>query len=446
MRRAAFITLGCKLNASDTERLKSQFFGRGYRIVPFEEPADIYVINTCTVTERADSDSRQMIRQAIRNKEDGSLVVATGCYAQRDPETLSALQGVDLVLGQREKSNLLHYVEERLEQKGVSRKIIVSDNPDLLEFIDFDTRIVGAWRHGATPLRTRATLKIQDGCDEHCTFCIVPGVRGRSRSRPLSQILEEARRFVNAGYREIALTGVNTGLYGKDLEEEVSLLDVVEGLERIPGIRRIRMNSLEPNYSTLDLIDFAANSEKICRHFHIPLQSGDDTILRRMGRRYGTRDYRDLIETIERKIPDCCIGADVMVGFHGEGDPHFENTFRLIEDLPITYLHVFTYSEREGTPAVRMAGRVHPRVKGERSQRLRELSRKKRKGFHNRFLDRTLDILVEEKKEGPFLTGLSDNYIRVRLDGKEEWLNEMVPTRIIEVRSEFVYGDPVMAC
>ncbi|MCH7761554.1 MiaB/RimO family radical SAM methylthiotransferase, partial [candidate division TA06 bacterium] len=286
-------------------------------------------------------------------------------------------------------------------------------------------------------------VPIIHGCDLMCTFCIIPKVRGSSRSRPLSEILDEARRLVDAGYQEIALTGVNTGLYGEDLKDEVHLVDVVKGLERISGLQRIRLNSLEPRCVTDELIDFAADSEKVCRHFHIPLQSGDDNILKGMGRRYRTRYYADLIEKIDRKIKDACFGADVMVGFQGEGETQFENTFHFIDNLPLTYLHVFTYSEREGTPAVRMKGRVPPRLKGERSLRLRELSKKKREEFHKRFIRQTVKVLVEGKEVDETFSGLTDNYIRVRLKGKKEWVNEMVPIRITQVKGEAVFGEAV---
>jgi threonylcarbamoyladenosine tRNA methylthiotransferase MtaB len=441
MRTAAFYTLGCKLNNSDTERLKSQFYRNGFRIVGFDSPSNLYVINTCTVTGRADADSRQIIRRAVRRKGEKGLVVVTGCYAQRDPETLASVPGVDLVLGQREKSNLLQYVEERLDQTGIAEKIIVSDNPDVLEFIDFDTNIVGFDRAIIPPLRTRATLKIQDGCAENCTFCIIPKVRGGNRSRPLQEILDEARRFVDAGYREVALTGVNTGLYGEDLDHSLGLLDVVKGLEKIRGIRRIRLNSMEPRCVTDELIDFAANSEKICRHFHIPLQSGDDEVLKRMGRRYRTSFYMELIEKIDRKIPGVCFGADVMVGFPGENDDQFQNTVQLIEDLPLTYLHVFSYSEREGTPALRLEGRVHSRVKGERSRRLRELSKNLREKFHREFIRQKVEILVEGREADGCFSGLTDNFIRVHFDGKRAWVNKIIPVQITHVKEESVFGE-----
>jgi threonylcarbamoyladenosine tRNA methylthiotransferase MtaB len=442
MRTAAFYTLGCKLNTSDTERLKSQFYRNGFRIVGFDSPSNLYVINTCTVTGRADAGSRQVIRQAVRRKGEKGLVVVTGCYAQRDPETLASVSGVDLVLGQREKSNLFQYVEERLDQDGISEKIIVSDNPDVLEFIDFDTKIaVGTYRN--TPLRTRATLKIQDGCDESCTFCIIPKVRGRNRSRPLREILDEAQRCVDVGYREVALTGVNTGLYGEELDKSLGLLDVVKGLEKISGLRRIRLNSMEPRCVTDELVDFAANSEKVCRHFHIPLQSGDDGVLKRMGRRYRTGYYKELIEKIDRKIPGVCFGADVMVGFPGEEEDQFQNTVRLIKDLPITYLHVFSYSEREGTPALRLEGRVHSRVKGERSRRLRGLSKNSREDFHRKFIHRQVEVLVEGREADGLYSGLTDNYIRVRFVGEKAWVNKIIPVRITHANEGSVFGEPL---
>ena len=431
-KKAAFYTVGCKLNIYETESLKSIFDKNGYQIVAPDEGADVYVINTCTVTSYGDSDCRKLIRRAVRNKKDGKVVV-TGCYAQRNPLEIAEIPGVDLVLGNREKGRLVEYVNS--VESGNGSNIFVSDNPQPAEFIDFHT----SYKSNLT----RATLKLQDGCDEHCTYCIIPRVRGRSISRPLSDIVDQTKRLVASGYREVALTGVNTGSYGLDLEEDVVLLDVLKKLDRIDGLLRIRMNSLEPGCVSDDLIDFAADSEKICRHFHVPLQSGDDIVLRRMGRSYRTGYYAETIGKIADKIKGCAIGADVMVGFPGEDEDGFLNSYRFIEEIPLTYLHVFSYSQREGTPAVRMKGHVSPEIKAERSKSMRQLSRKKRIDFQNSFLGKGLEVLVEDNRDSKtgLLTGLSDNYIRVRLDVDEDRVNEIVAADMVWTEGEAVLGE-----
>jgi threonylcarbamoyladenosine tRNA methylthiotransferase MtaB len=442
MKRASFYTIGCKLNIYETESLKGVFHRNGYEIVTEGERADVCVINTCTVTERGDADCRQVIRRAVRDKGCGGMVVVTGCYAQRDPEALAALEGVDLIVGNREKANLLTYVEAAMVEREAACRVAVGRDPTIDDFLDLDPSF-----HGDL---TRATLKVQDGCDEHCTYCIIPQVRGGSRSRPLSQIIERAQEIAREGYKEIALTGVNTGSYH---DRGASLIDLIKALDRVEGLHRIRLNSLEPRSVTDDLIDCAAGMEKVCHHFHIPLQSGDDAILHRMGRRYDTRYYAERVDRIVRSLPDAAIGADVMVGFPGEDDEAFERTVRFIDELPLIYLHVFTYSSREGTPSVRMGGRVGSQQKVERSAVLRELSRKKREAFLRGFIGERVEVLVEAKRSPTTgrLTGLTGNYIRVHVetaDGRrqtadrveEDLVNRIVETTLLETQNGFAVG------
>ena len=431
--KAAFFSVGCKLNHYEMESLKETFRREGYKIVDFREKADLYVINTCTVTQAADADSRKVVRRARRANPD-ARVVATGCYAQRSPEELAETVGVDLVLGNCEKADLFRYVQERISGEDAKRPIFVSPDPRRTKFLT----AAGSYRGEPT----RASVQIQDGCNERCTYCIIPTVRGGSVSRPISEIVRQASELARTGYREIALTGVNSGSYGMEGDRPVDLVDLLEQLAQIEGLQRIRLNSIEPRYLSDRLIDFVACSAKVCRHFHVPLQSGDDEILRRMGRRYRAAEYAKWIEKIHDRIPDSGIGADVMVGFPGETDRHFENTCDLVARLPLTYLHVFAYSERAGTPAVRMDGPLDPETKKARSRAMIALGRRKRIAFHRKFLNKKLDILVERKRDKitGFLSGLSDTYLRALFDGPDELVNRMVTVRVVQSRDDGVMG------
>ncbi|RMF90743.1 MAG: tRNA (N(6)-L-threonylcarbamoyladenosine(37)-C(2))-methylthiotransferase MtaB [Nitrospinota bacterium] len=436
-KRVAFYTFGCKLNGYETEALKGTFHAHDYQIVEYNEVADVYVINTCSVTERADAEARRIIRQASRNNPE-ALVVVTGCYAQRDPQAIARLTGVNLVLGNAEKGELYRLVDQKLREKAATPEIRVRnlrrEGGPGFAFPPIDPSAFSRF--------TRATIKVQDGCDEFCSFCIIPYTRGRSVSRPLADVVAHARRLVEAGYKEIDLTGVHTGNYGRDLPGKVTLLSLLQELEKIEGLQRIRLNSLEPSTISEELIDFIACSRKVCHHLHIPLQSGDDEILRRMKRNYDAATYADLITRIHQRMPECGIGADIIVGFPGEEERHFASTRQLVERLPLTYLHVFSFSVRQGTPAARYAGHLPPEVITERSALLRKLGQQKKQAFARRFLGRTLPILVESKreKETGLFTGLSENYIRVVVDAPESLINEIVPVRIVRVTKERVEG------
>jgi threonylcarbamoyladenosine tRNA methylthiotransferase MtaB len=437
-KRAAFYTLGCKLNNYETEAIKGSFYAHDYEIVDYNEMADVYVINTCSVTEKSDAEARKIIRQATRMNPN-ALVVVTGCYAQRDPEALARLEGVSLVLGNAEKREVYQFVDRALHEKEMLPKIHThnlrhDDSPPNFAFSPTDVAAYSRF--------TRATIKVQDGCNEFCSFCIIPYTRGRSVSRPVEDVLAHARHLVALGYKEIDLTGVHTGSYGRDLGGDMTLLALLQRLEGLEGLQRIRLNSVEPSTVSAELIDFIASAQKVCPHWHIPLQSGADEILRRMKRNYDVAYYVDLVEQIHQRMPACGLGTDVIVGFPGETEQHFAHTKQLIERLPYSYLHVFSYSRRKGTPAIKYPGQVHPKAIQERSALLRHLGQQKKSAFAQRFLGQTLAILLEGKrdKETTLLTGLSANYIRVQVAAPESWINEIVPVRILHADGERVQG------
>jgi threonylcarbamoyladenosine tRNA methylthiotransferase MtaB len=446
--RVAFFTLGCKLNSYETESLKGVFHRQHYDVVGFDQPADFYVINTCAVTAQAESDARQLIRLAARRKP-GARVIVTGCYAQRDAQALAAMPEVALVIGNGDKTRLFRLFEDTQRTPSAAEKVFASP---IFKRPPRDTFSFGEYGDVATvsPF-TRATIKVQDGCDDFCSFCIIPHLRGKSTSRPVAAILEHARALAAAGYKEIDLTGVHTGAYGEDLTPPTTLLAMLARLVRVEGIERIRLNSIEPAAVSDALLDFVAASPKICKHLHICLQSGDDEILRRMRRRYDVGFYQRLIAKVMARMPECGLGSDVLVGFPGETEAHYERTYRVVESLPFSYLHVFSYSARPGTPAAKYPDQVHPAAKKERSQRLRELGQTKKNAFAERFIGRELTILLEGKRDKvrQLLSGLTETYIRVHVDAPEALVNRLVPVRLLavagdEIRGEWI-GPPVQA-
>jgi threonylcarbamoyladenosine tRNA methylthiotransferase MtaB len=428
--KVALKNIGCKLNAYETEALSRIFHTKGYKIVPFNSNADVYVVNTCTVTGSGDSDSRKAVRKAKRNNPNAT-VVATGCYAQRCPDELDQA-GADLIVGNDQKSELVDRVETSRE--GSLSLLPSEDDPLPREhFLSIDGLVEGG--------RTRGMLQVQDGCDEHCTYCIIPSVRGKSISRPKNAIIEQAKKMVGAGYRELALTGIHTGSYGYEVEDKLALVKLLKELEKIPDLLRIRLNSIEPAYVSDDLIDYASESNIFCRHFHIPLQSGSDKTLRKMGRHYSRQHYRNRIEKIAHCIPVCGIGADVMVGFPGESEKDFSETFNLIRDLPMTYLHVFPFSKRDGTAAVKIKNHCSNEIKKDRSKRLIELGKVKRKEFNCLHIGSIINPLVEDtgNPNSSMQTGVTDNYIKTIFDGPSE-VGTIVSVKVEKARDEVVYG------
>lgn len=427
MRRVSLHTLGCKVNFSETSTIGKGFSSRGFEIVGDGEPCDVYVLNTCSVTERADRECRQLIRRVLRHSPD-AYVIVIGCYAQLQPGAIQGIEGVDLVLGAREKFNLFDLAPVEFRKNGVSQQF-VSCIDETIDFVPSSSSDVDG--------RTRAFLKIQDGCDYVCTFCTIPLARGRSRSMEFESVLAEAKRLADEGYKEIVLTGVNVGDYGRMSDRR--FLDLIRALDNIDGVARFRLSSIEPNLLHKDIIEYILESRRFCDHFHIPLQSGSDAVLKSMRRRYQTAQYAAVVESIKLRHPEACIGADVMVGFPGETDEHFEETISFINNLPVDYLHVFTYSERLNTPADSFAGAVPPAVRKERSERLRSLGDEKRASFYAGQVGRVITVLFESESRPGFASGLTTNYVRVEVPSRVSLTNSIrevhceysLPTRCI---------------
>lgn len=425
MKKVSFYTLGCKLNQAETAILAEQFEQGGYQLLPFGEPVDICVINTCTVTGKSDYRCRQMIRKAKKISPSAKIAVV-GCYAQLSPEKIKNIDGVDFILGSDKKFDLLEIIDSDNNQPVFlpsANESFLSPNPG------------NFWDH------TRAFLKIQDGCDSYCSYCTVPLARGRSRSDSLDHIKKSAETLVQRGHRELVLTGVHIGRYGKDLTPSKSLLDVIKELESIADLKRVRLSSLEPLEIDEELIQWIARSPKVCQHFHVPLQSGDDEILKKMNRNYSSKNYLEIIHRLNEMIPRCGLGTDIIVGFPGESEKQFENTYRTIEELPFTYLHVFSFSPRTGTKAVRLSDRVNPKEIKSRSEILRTLSNKKKKKFLDGLIGTNLEVLWEEKERGDWMFGFSSNYARVRAKANPQFMNKICSVEIVGAEADFVYGD-----
>jgi threonylcarbamoyladenosine tRNA methylthiotransferase MtaB len=413
----AFHTLGCKLNFSETSSISRQLEQEGFEKKAFEEPADVYVINTCSVTENADKECRHLVRRILR-KTPQSLVVVTGCYAQLKPAEIASIPGVDLVLGAAEKFNIASHLREL--SKGDSAKISSCD-------ID---QVSGFQPSFSIQDRTRTFLKVQDGCDYNCSFCTIPMARGKSRSNNISSVLDQVNEIALKGIREIVLTGVNLGDFGRGPDGNAgyqeNFLDLIRALDQVSGIERFRISSIEPNLLTSDIIGFVANSQKIMPHFHIPLQSGSNKILGMMRRRYRRELYAEKVAEIKKLIPHCAIGADVIVGFPGEGQDEFSETFDFLHSIDVSYLHVFTYSERDNTRALEIQPVVPNEVRHERNKALRNLSYMKMQYFQNQFAGQTRKVLFEAFDKNGMMEGYSDNYLRVSIPYRKEWANQVI--------------------
>ncbi|MEP5830421.1 MAG: tRNA (N(6)-L-threonylcarbamoyladenosine(37)-C(2))-methylthiotransferase MtaB, partial [Maribacter dokdonensis] len=401
-KKVAFYTLGCKLNFSETSTIARSFADEGFERVDFSEKADMYVINTCSVTDNADKKFKTIVKKAQKINAD-AFVAAVGCYAQLKPEELADVDGVDLVLGATEKFKITDYINDLTKNDhGQVHSCEIAD-------ADF---YVGSYAIGD---RTRAFLKVQDGCDYKCTYCTIPLARGISRSDTLENVLKNAADISEQGIKEIVLTGVNIGDYGKgefgNKKHEHTFLDLVKALDDVNGIHRLRISSIEPNLLKNETIEFVAQSKTFVPHFHIPLQSGSDDLLKLMKRRYMTNLYKERVAKIREVIPNCCIGVDVIVGFPGETEEHFLETYHFLNDLDISYLHVFTYSERDNTPASTMNGVVPNKVRNKRSKMLRGLSVKKRRAFYESQLGNDLTVLFEDENKEGYIHGFTENYV-----------------------------------
>lgn len=416
-RTAAFHTLGCKLNFAETSTIARQLTDAGYDKVSFDDKANVYVINTCSVTENADRECKLHVKRAMKANPEG-LVVIVGCYAQLKPEEISQIDGVDLVLGAKEKFNILSYLDdlEKTENEGIVHSCEIEET-------DF---FIGSYSIGD---RTRAFLKVQDGCDYKCTYCTIPLARGISRSDTIENVLRNATEIAAKGIKEIVLTGVNIGDYGKgefgNKRHEHTFLDLISELDKVNGIERIRISSIEPNLLKDESIELVSKSRSFVPHFHIPLQSGSDDLLKKMKRRYLTRLYNDRVNKIREVMPDAAIGVDVIVGFPGETEDRFMETYNFLNELPITYLHVFTYSERENTEAAIMDGAVPIAERKKRNKMLRILSEKKKMAFYQTQLGKTLPVLWEHENKDGKMYGFTENYVRVQKDFDSASVNQI---------------------
>ncbi|MCW8982167.1 MAG: tRNA (N(6)-L-threonylcarbamoyladenosine(37)-C(2))-methylthiotransferase MtaB, partial [Altibacter sp.] len=414
-KKVAFYTLGCKLNYSETSTIARNFKQEGFDRVDFNEKADIYVINTCSVTENADRRFKTIVKQAQQSNPD-AFVAAIGCYAQLKPQELADVNGVDLVLGATEKFKITDYLND------LSKNDMGEVHSCEIDAADF---YVGSYSIGD---RTRAFLKVQDGCDYKCTYCTIPLARGISRSDTMENVLKNAQEIAEQGIQEIVLTGVNIGDYGKgefgNKKHEHTFLDLVKELDKVPGIERLRISSIEPNLLKNETIEFVARSSTFVPHFHIPLQSGSNAILKLMRRRYLRDLYRDRIAKVREVMPHACIGVDVIVGFPGETEDHFLETYEFLHSLDVSYLHVFTYSERDHTPAATMDGVVPKKIRNKRSKMLRGLSAKKRRAFYESQLGKTRTVLFEGENKLGYIHGFTENYVKV----KAPWNPELVNT------------------
>ena len=430
VKKAAFYTLGCKLNFSETSTISRDLTNEGFQRVDFTDPADVYVINTCSVTQNADKRFKSIVKQAQKANPD-AFIAAIGCYAQLQPQQLADVNGVDLVLGATEKFNITSYINDLFANPDRRASNGAEIHSCEIEDADF---YVGSYAIGD---RTRAFLKVQDGCDYKCTYCTIPLARGISRSDTLENVLKNAAEISAKGIKEIVLTGVNIGDYGKgefgNKKHEHTFFELCQALDEVAGIKRLRISSIEPNLLTNQTIDFVAQSKTFVPHFHIPLQSGSDTLLKLMRRRYMTDLYLDRVARINKTMPNACIGVDVIVGFPGETQELFLETYNFLNQLEVSYLHVFTYSERENTPAATMEGVVPKNIRAKRSKMLRGLSAKKRRAFYESQLGNTLTVLFEGENKQGYIHGFTQNYVKVKHPWNPELVNTLREVTLLEI-------------
>lgn len=417
----AFYTLGCKLNFSETSSIGRQLSEAGLQKVAFEAGADVYVVNTCSVTDNADKKCKKIVKEALRHNPNAFIAIV-GCYAQLKPNEIAKIPGVDIVLGAAEKFNINNYLED-LNKKEVA----VVKEGKIKEVLDY---------HASYSIgdRTRSFLKVQDGCDYFCSFCTIPLARGKSRSDTIENTVKQAAEIVSQGIKEIVLTGVNTGDFGQGTEENFYLL--LQALEQIEGLERIRISSIEPNLLTDEIIELVAQSNKIVPHFHIPLQSGSDKILQSMRRRYLTALYTSRVHKIKALMPHCCIGVDVIVGYPGEEQEDFIDTYNYLNKLDVSYLHVFTYSERVNTTAYKLPGKVPNSERADRSKMLHILSDKKRLAFYNEHVAKSYPVLWEAENDNNIMYGFTSNYIKVKTNYDPMLVNEVVEVEITDIDNE----------
>jgi threonylcarbamoyladenosine tRNA methylthiotransferase MtaB len=425
----AIHTLGCKANQYDSSYMEALLKSRNFRLVDFKESADIYIINTCTVTDRADMDSRNLIRRAHRRNPEAFKIV-TGCYAQTKPQEVAQVEGVDLVLGNAQKAKLLDYLEQARPEK------VQIEVDDIFRHSELETFGMASYSKN-----TRAFVKIQDGCNQFCTFCIIPYARGRNRSIPIPRILDELRSLSEQGFHEAVLTGIHIGTYGHDQEEATSLLELLKAIDRTRPIHRVRVSSIDPEEISDEMIELMTSSSVLCPHMHIPLQSGDNATLKMMKRRYPREKFLEVCEKLCSKSPRMCIGTDVIVGFPYEDEGRFQNTFSLLQEAPVHYFHVFPFSPKRGTRAAQMLGQVPHAVKKERAAKLRALSEVKTQGFRSKFIGEELEVILERLDESchdnidkseRWWSGFSENYLPVAVNAPAGHSGKLLRCRIEE--------------
>jgi len=428
----SFYTLGCKLNQAETAAIAANFVEHGYEIIPFEKPADVVFINTCSVTERAEQKCRHVVHRSVRKSPAGKIVVA-GCYSQLKADEVAKIPGVDLVLGTQNKYDVVTLVENLPKIGSSQNQVKPFSEKETFRYLD----------GGYADWHTRAFLKIQDGCDYRCSYCSIPFSRGPSRSDHPQSIVARAQALVAHGFKELVLTGVHIGMYGKDLNKEENLVRLLRRLLEINGLERIRISSLDPHEVTDDLIDLAASTPRIAPHFHIALQSGDNDILRAMRRAYRVEKFQSITEKIRSRIPDAGIGVDVIVGFPGETEEKYEATYRVLAESSVTFFHVFSYSQRAGTPAEKFPEQISKAEKRRRVDDLIQLGNEKKLAFERRFLGKIVHVLIEKRESSQDWQGVSENYIRVFLTQPVP-RNEILPVRITDISDGKVLGVPVL--
>ena len=430
MKKAAFYTLGCKVNQYETEAMTESFENAGYEIVDYSEFADVYIINTCTVTNMGDRKSRQIIRRA-REKNPEALVAVVGCYSQTAPGEVLEIPEVSLVVGTDERSRMVELVEYAMEKEEKLNMV-----NDIMKVREFEEMPIKSYKS-----RTRAFLKIQEGCDQYCTYCIIPYARGHIRSRKPDSIIAEVKELAENGFREIVLTGIHVASYGKDLGN-TSLIDIIEKVHEIDGIRRIRMSSVDPNVMTDGFIERLSRLPKICGHFHLSLQSGCDETLKRMNRKYTTGEYRRVVEKLREVFADVAITTDLIVGFPGETEEEFQKTVDFVDEIAFSGMHVFKYSQRSGTPAAKYEHQVKPQVKDARSKVITAIAKKNEEKFKKAFIGRSKPVLYEQPFDGQksLFEGLTDNYIRVVSESQEDIKGKIIETVLMELKEDYMTG------
>ncbi len=429
MKKVAFYTLGCKVNQYETEAMLEIFEKNGYTNVGSEEYADVYVINTCTVTHMSDRKSRQYIRR-VKKKNPKSIIAVVGCYSQVSPEEILDIEDVNLVMGTNDRRTIV----DRIEELDSNSKLSTVD--DIMKVREFES-IEISQNNG----KTRAFIKIQDGCDRYCTYCIIPYARGRIRSRNIDEIREEITTLANNGYKEVVLTGIHVASYGKDLKEDIGILDVIKAVNDIDGIERIRLSSVEPVLFTDEFIDEICKIDKLVPHFHLSLQSGTDSTLKRMNRRYTAAEYKRTVDTLRDRIKDVMLTTDVIVGFPGETNEDFSETLRFLKEIKLMHMHVFKYSPRKGTPAASMKDQVDPQAKQFRSDALLNLSKKNFKENTEKYIGRPLNVLFEEVDKEGYYEGLSDNYIRIKVKSDKDIRGQILEAKIVDIRDDYCIGE-----